>query len=138
VINLIKNRGRRGGFTLVEVLIALGILGIGILGVTLLFPAAMRESRRAGGETIAAIYADSVVDMLRAHGYSGLEGEASNGVNVLRILGRTDLIYQLYDVPQVNVVYQQSAASELYATVVVNVPLRDGRTERYLTYIARQ
>ena len=138
MINRMKNRRRHLGFTLVEVLIALAILGIGILGVTLLFPAAMRESRRAGGETIAAMYADSVVDMLRAHGYGGLEVRTDPSRNVLRIVGRTDLIYQLYDDPEVRVVYLQAAASELYATVVVNVPLRDGRTERYLTYIARQ
>lgn len=132
-----KRRNRRG-FTLVEVLIALAILGIGILGVTLLFPAAMRESRRAGGSTIAAMYADSVVDMLRAHGYDGLEGSVDPARNVLQIIGRTDRVYQLYAEPDVYVVYLQSAANELYATAVVNVPLHDGRTERYLTYIARQ
>jgi prepilin-type N-terminal cleavage/methylation domain-containing protein len=134
-----RKRRKRRGFTLVEVLIALAILGIGILGVTLLFPAAMRESRRAGGSTIAAIYADTVVDMLRAQGYDGLEGRTLPApVNVLRIVGRTDLIYQLYAEPEVYVVYLQSAANELYATAVINVPLHDGRTERYLTYIARQ
>ena len=136
MINSTKKRRRQRGFTLVEVLIALAILGIGILGVTLLFPAALRESRRAGGSTIAAMYADSVVDMLRAHGYDGLEVPAP--ANVLRIFTRTDHIYQLYAEPEVHVVYLQAAANELYATAIVNVPLHDGRTERYLTYIARQ
>ena len=134
--NQMKTKSRRQGFTLVEVLIALAILGIGILGVTLLFPAAMRESRLASGDTIAAMYAESVVDMLRAQDYDTLEGDP--GQHVLRIIGRTDTTYRLYEEPTVEIVYRMSAVNELYGTVVVNVPVSGGGTEQYLTYIARK
>lgn len=128
-MNHMKSRRRRQGFTLVEVLIALAILGIGILGVTLLFPVALRESRLASGETIAAMYADSAVHTLRAQGYEALG-----------ILTRADYIHHLYSKPDVRVfrvVDLVLGASDLYAAVVVNVPLSGGGTEQYLTYIAR-
>jgi len=135
VTNHIKSKRGRRGFTLVEVLIALAILGIGILGVTLLFPAAMRESRLASGETIAAMYADSVVDMLRAHGYEALAPSAGNG---LRIIGRIDNVYRLYEEPTVDIVYRLSAVNDLYGAAVINIPVAGGGTEQYLTYIARK
>jgi prepilin-type N-terminal cleavage/methylation domain-containing protein len=135
VSNHIKSKRGRRGFTLVEVLIALAILGIGILGVTLLFPAAMRESRLAGGETIAAMYAESVVDMLRAQGYEGMAPSAGSG---LRILGRIDNVYRLYEEPTVDIVYRLSAINDLYGAVVVNIPVSGGGAEQYLTYIARK
>ena len=133
-----KSRGRRRGFTLIEVLIALAILGIGILGVAILFPAALRESQRASRATVAAIYADSVVDVLRARGYRALEAITQPGEHVLRIVTQADFVYRLYDQPDVSVIYLVAAASDLYATVVVEVPFPDGRSEKYVTYIARQ
>jgi len=133
-----NNRRQQHGFTLVEVLIALAILGIGIVGVTLLFPAALHDIQRASSATVSAFYADSVIDDLRARGYRGLMAMSPPGQNVVDIITRADETYRLYEEPDVKLVYLVNAATDLYATVVVNVPLPDGRVERYVTYIARQ
>lgn len=58
-------RARRG-FTLVEVMVALGVLAVGIGGVLAMFAAAASTHRRALNETITAIIADSVLAEQRA------------------------------------------------------------------------
>ncbi len=58
-------RARRG-FTLIEVLVALGILALGIGGVMAIFVAASATHRRALDETTAAIIAETVIAEQRA------------------------------------------------------------------------
>ncbi len=54
------------GFSLIEVLVAMGVLVVGIVGVLALFAAAADAHRRALEETTAAIIADSVIAEQRA------------------------------------------------------------------------
>jgi prepilin-type N-terminal cleavage/methylation domain-containing protein len=130
-------KSKADGFTLIEVLIAMVILGIGILGVTILFPAALRDTQRASGTTVAAMYADSVIDVLRAQGYRSIATvwPFSQRIDLLR---RADEVYRLYDDADVRIIYLVSSINDLYATVVVKIPFPDGRTEEYVSYIARQ
>ena len=130
-------RKKTRGFTLIEVLVAMVILAIGILGVTILFPAALRDSQRASSLTVAAVYAESVIDMLRAQGYRSIATmwPTSQAIEILR---RADETYFLYGETDVRVIYLVSAVNDLYATVVVKIPFPDGRTEEYVSYIARQ
>jgi prepilin-type N-terminal cleavage/methylation domain-containing protein len=132
-----SSKSEAHGFTLVEVLIAMVILGVGILGVTILFPAALRDTQRASGTTVAAMYADGVVDMLRAQGYRSIATMWPNGGSI-DVLRRADEVYRLYDDADVRIIYLVSAVNDLYATVVVKIPFPDGRTEEYVSYIARQ
>lgn len=57
--------GRRG-FTLIEVMVALGVLVIGVTGILAIFAAAASTHRRALEETTAAIIAGSVIAEQRA------------------------------------------------------------------------
>ncbi len=57
--------GRRG-FSLVEVMVALGVLAVGIGGVLAIFAAAAATHRRALDETVTAIIGNSVVAEQRA------------------------------------------------------------------------
>ncbi len=59
-------RQRRGGFTLTEILMAIGILGVGMTMVASVFPVAISESRRSDEMTRASLCARSVAAMLRA------------------------------------------------------------------------
>lgn len=62
----VKHRRARRGFTLVEVIIALVILGIGLVGVIQLFPMGLRSSARAENSTRAAILAQQIMEGLKA------------------------------------------------------------------------
>jgi len=57
---------RRSGFSLIEVLVAMGVLVLGIGGVLAIFFAAADTHRRALTETTTAIIADSVIAEQRA------------------------------------------------------------------------
>ena len=70
-----RKTNKSAGFTLVEVLAALAILGIGILGVTTLFPRALRDAQRASALTNSANYAESEFSRYRAKGFQGLYGK---------------------------------------------------------------
>ena len=56
----ISNHRRRKGFTLLEILLALTILLIGIVGVLALFPVALRNSKASFEDSVAAMIAENV------------------------------------------------------------------------------
>lgn len=59
-------RKSNAGFTLVEILISLGILVFGVVGILTLFPAGIKSTKKATEESYAAFIADSVYASLRA------------------------------------------------------------------------
>jgi len=59
-------RRRESGFTLLEVMVALAILGIGIVSVLELFAGSARLGVKASRYTLAAIYAQNVMNHLFA------------------------------------------------------------------------
>lgn len=61
-----RTRQSRPGFTLTEILMAVGILGIGMTMVASIFPVALDQSRRAQEQTMAALCARSTAATLRA------------------------------------------------------------------------
>ncbi len=56
---------RRGGFSLIEVLLAIFILGIGIISVGAIFPAGIVQQRQALDDAMGPIVADNAIAMLR-------------------------------------------------------------------------
>jgi len=72
-----SERKRRAAFTLTEMLMAAGILGIGLTMVASIFPVAVDQSRRSRDQTMAALCARSVMARVRADRnaiYNGLRG----------------------------------------------------------------
>jgi len=59
-------RGRARGFTLLEVAIALAILGVGVVTVLELFSAALRMESSAGTRARAVVYARGLLDQTLA------------------------------------------------------------------------
>jgi prepilin-type N-terminal cleavage/methylation domain-containing protein len=59
-------RNAGGGFTLTEVLMSVGILGVGMAMVGTIFPVAINQARRSEETTRAALCARSVAAMMRA------------------------------------------------------------------------
>jgi type IV pilus modification protein PilV len=82
-----RNRGARSGFTLVEVMVALGILAFGILAVASMQTSSLRGTRTAHCVTEATTIAmDKVEDLMMlpyadadlSHGSHGPEYDATN------------------------------------------------------------
>jgi len=63
---------RRSAFTLMEILLAIGILAIGITSVLFLFAMGARSHRRAVDRTRSALLAEAVFNQLRADLATGL------------------------------------------------------------------
>jgi prepilin-type N-terminal cleavage/methylation domain-containing protein len=66
--------GRTGGFSLVEVLCALLILGVGLVGLVQAITVSLGTSREATRQTQAVLLAEGRLETLRAEGYLS-EGE---------------------------------------------------------------
>ena len=59
---MLKKSKANDGFSLVEILIAVGILVIGLTGILVLFPAGLFSTKKAIDETQATLIAESVYD----------------------------------------------------------------------------
>ncbi len=60
---------RKKGFTLIEVVFALAVLLIGLVGVLSLFPVGLTASKKAGDYTTAALVAEQQIASMKAAGY---------------------------------------------------------------------
>ena len=69
----------RTGFTLIEVLIAMGIIAVGLIALVTLFPVGLRSSRLAGDFTTASFIAQQALDSIRASAQVYDPGDISFG-----------------------------------------------------------
>jgi prepilin-type N-terminal cleavage/methylation domain-containing protein len=60
-------RRRRGGFSLIEVTIALLVVGVGLVALLGLFPVGLRESGLATADTTQSIFANRVLNAIHAN-----------------------------------------------------------------------
>ena len=75
----------RAGFSLVEVMCAILILGIGLVGLTEGISAALRSSKEAELQTTAALLAAGQIETLRADGFiveGETEGDGEEGLSL--------------------------------------------------------
>lgn len=98
-----KGSGRRtgvrwiSGFSLIEVMVAMLVLGVGVVGVAEGIGTALRSSREARLQTAAALFAAGVIETLRAEGFltdGSADGDCSAGMEGYRwrrTISRTDL-----------------------------------------------
>lgn len=123
---------QNSGFTLLEVLIALGILGVGIIAVMQLFPASLTQSRIAAESTVITNVANSELGRLRA---IDLRSDLSSWTdrNTFHTLDSIERIYALYEGWQ-SVVHRVPGAPDTYR-VTFSVQLADGRVETFVTYV---
>ncbi|MDH5254846.1 MAG: type IV pilus modification protein PilV [Gammaproteobacteria bacterium] len=68
---------RHGGFTLVEVLVALVVMSVGMLGIAALYLEGMRAGRTALYRTTAITLAADMADRIRANRNAGLAYEGT-------------------------------------------------------------
>ena len=63
------------GFSLIELVIAMGILAVGLVGSMRVFPVGLRASQRAEMNSRAAIAAQRVIESLKLEPWDALESE---------------------------------------------------------------
>ncbi|MBN1916697.1 MAG: hypothetical protein JW889_02205 [Verrucomicrobia bacterium] len=76
--------GKRG-LTLIEVVAALGIMGIGIVGILALFPTGLKQSEQAANYTTGAILGEYVIEQVRLR-----QGEITPGSTTAAALTTLD------------------------------------------------
>ena len=97
------NPKRAAGFSLVEVVCAVAILSIGVVGLTQGITAALKASKESEMQTAAALVAAGQIETLRAEGFileGETEGQCEEGLDLYqwrRSVTSTD-INGLYDV----------------------------------------
>ena len=62
----------RKGFSLLELIIAVGVLAIGLVGVLQIFPVGLRASQRAGMITRAAFLAQNKIEEVKMAGFDAI------------------------------------------------------------------
>ncbi len=154
----------RHGFSLLEVLIALGILGIGIIAIMQVFPASLYQARLATERVPAVNWAKGQFDVLKTRGTwqdrTGTVNVAWPDDPIARQyvastltpsqqidLELTSEAYKMYRSAQWNVhriglpdiIRPMQQATQIYALhrVTLSVPLMDGREEKFVTYITK-
>lgn len=60
------------GFSLLELIIAIGVLAIGLVGVLQIFPVGLRASQRAGTLTKAAFLAQNKMEEVKVAGFDAI------------------------------------------------------------------
>ena len=94
-----RRRARTHSFSLLEVVIALGVIAVGIVGVLAVFPTALQTGHSAQDETRAAHIAQSVFGSLVAQApsqFSGVQLPLSDGVSPSINLTSPSSSYTLY------------------------------------------
>ncbi|HXE76782.1 MAG TPA: type IV pilus modification protein PilV [Rhodanobacter sp.] len=86
---------RQRGVSLIEVLVAMLIFSIGVLGIALMQIKGSQFSKQAGGRTVAVLQARSLADAMRAN-LAGVYGVASEG-DIASKNGDLSASYYLYD-----------------------------------------
>ncbi len=133
------------GFTLLEVVIALTILTIGVLGIFQLFPSALRNVRLAAARREVASLASGVLGQARMVGaetwYKNrimeyvVEGTDPWSRSGLDSYAATASMYDAY----ATTLERMSGAGRVYLQrITFTADMFDGRKERFVTYVAGQ
>ena len=128
-------RKSTGGFSLLEVLIALTILAIGLIAAMRLFPESLRQTQVAAERTTVASLANTELGRVKAGGIGNQLSEWANE-NAARSLSEIEKSYALYDGIRASV-QRVGGDVDLYR-VTFSVQMFDGRQETFVTYVTRQ
>jgi prepilin-type N-terminal cleavage/methylation domain-containing protein len=128
---------RTQGFTLLEILIALAILGVGVLAVVQMFPLGLQQTRQAVQRQISAELAGSRLARLRAEGAEALltTGNLAAASSIYDLYaGRHHLVEGFEGTVQ----RMRGAANTYLQRVTFTVTMTDGSTQQFVTYVARR
>jgi prepilin-type N-terminal cleavage/methylation domain-containing protein len=137
----------RHGFSLLEVLIALLILGVGVMAVMQLFPPSLYQARLSTERVPTAAWADRELNILRSWGLALNAGDTNSPgmampwpvdytTGVQTAWGNMYLQYNIQSLGVPDVVRKAGQIYYMYR-VTLAVPMIDGRYEKFVTYISK-
>jgi type II secretory pathway pseudopilin PulG len=133
---------RNGGYTFIEMLVAMTILIIGIVFIMRMLPAALRAAHMAGERSVAAQFAGSQLGMTRAAGAEVIQlDDTSFPLSQRSVFSAASGIYDIYSMYtgwQSDLQRMDGAAETYLQRVVFSVEMPDGRRESFVTYVTRQ
>lgn len=130
-----RNDKQNAGFTLMEVMVALTLLAVGIVGVITLFPQSLRQTRIAQERTTVASLARTELGRVRTGGTGDAISEWAIR-NAFRELTEAQRAYSLYESWRANV--QRIGGDVDLFRVTFSVQMFDGRQEQFVTYITER
>ena len=129
---------KRNGFTLLETLIAMGVLTIGIIGIMQMFPPALLAARQAAERSVIAQLAQSRLGQVKAAGAEIIYRLPSISKTQFLTIDNTQAAQKLYS-GAISTIEQLSGASDAYLQrITFKVKFFDDREETFVTYITRQ
>jgi type IV pilus modification protein PilV len=110
---------QRGGFSMVEVVVALAVIAVGILGVLGMLPNALDSSRNAADNTLSATIVQDTFNTIRSQRFHTVDLGVTSG------FGFTPATYDLKDPLTGSAFFDQSGmptanAQDYYYKVVLN------------------
>jgi len=127
--------GGVGGFTLLEVVVALAILAGGIVAVMTLFPTALYRQQQASERSTIASLARAKLSEARVFG-PGQTASAWVEQNALHLIEQGARAYIVYDSWRANVLAGAGMPGLYRVTFVVR--LNNGQTEEFVTYVTER
>lgn len=70
-----RNKDTKNGFTIIEILLAMFVLGIGVIGILALFPVGIQRTKESVDDSIASMYADSIKSAI----INAMRGQETSG-----------------------------------------------------------
>ena len=114
----------KNGFTLVEVLVALTILAIGILGVLILLNGSLKMVQEAQEATESGIFISSLSSLINNQDPANLSSEQFAGIT--------------YNNQPVIITFSRITSSKMLTRVNIVLKMKNGIPKTFIMYVARK
>jgi prepilin-type N-terminal cleavage/methylation domain-containing protein len=128
---------QRGGFSLVEVIVALVVLGVGLLAFMRFFPLGLRQAQIAQERSVAAELANDRMAQIQMAGARSLMATGGDPLWFLSNIQAATAAYDTYIDERLSTSVQPMAGirDTGLQRVTFSVQMPDGRRETYVTYV---
>jgi prepilin-type N-terminal cleavage/methylation domain-containing protein len=126
---------RKKGFSLLELIIAIAVLAIGLVGVLQVFPIGLRLSQRAGMITKASFLAQNKMEDIKLAGFGAITEVPSK----IALSGRDGDFEWVVKIDNVSLEGVESISNMRKIIVTVTWPEQNTtRSKEFITYVTKQ